>query len=226
MNCVITDHDYFSCYKHDVSLCFLESRIIVVSANVFCWLYPTINKVYLILSYLILSYLTSGSGQHGRTKNRLRRKTKFQTHSSENLWVTSGRSEYFWWGLHRGYIFFYLNRHFPWFFWPKQIVKHWQYTKPSWRQNHPPVNTMTTHNHNTITSHGEQPQLSRYTHLDWLKGSWATAAPIPGRVWFGLELSCDSEKRSYLQAACRLGKKQQGQVCLPNSGRRHMLPDH
>ena len=54
---------------------------------------------------------TSGSGQHGRTKNRLRRKTKFQTHSSENLWVTSGRSEYFWWGLHRGYNF-YLNRHF------------------------------------------------------------------------------------------------------------------
>ena len=55
MNCVFTDHDYFSCYKHDVSLCFLESRIIAVSANVFCWLYPTINKVYLILSYLILS---------------------------------------------------------------------------------------------------------------------------------------------------------------------------
>ena len=54
MNCVFTDHDYFSCYKHDVSLCFLESRIIAVSANVFCWLYPTINKVYLILSYLIL----------------------------------------------------------------------------------------------------------------------------------------------------------------------------
>ena len=53
----------------------------------------------------------SGSGQHGRTKNQLRRKTKFQTHSSENLWVTSGRSEYFWWGLHRGYNF-YLNRHF------------------------------------------------------------------------------------------------------------------
>ena len=53
MNCVFTDHDYFSCYKHDVSLCFLESRIIAVSANVFCLLYPTINKVYLILSYLI-----------------------------------------------------------------------------------------------------------------------------------------------------------------------------
>ena len=51
MNCVFTDHDYFSCYKHDVSLCFLESRIIAVSANVFCGLYPTINKVYLILSY-------------------------------------------------------------------------------------------------------------------------------------------------------------------------------
>ena len=68
------------------------------------------------------------------------------------------------------------------------IVKHWQYTKPSWRQNHPTVNTMTTHNHITTTSHGEQPQLSRYTHLDWLKGRWATAAPIPGRVWFGLEL--------------------------------------
>ena len=29
-------YDYFSCYKHDVSLCFLESRIIAVSANVFC----------------------------------------------------------------------------------------------------------------------------------------------------------------------------------------------
>ena len=58
MNCVFTDHDYFSCYKNDVSLCFLESRIIAVSASVFCWLYPTINKVYLILSYLILSYLT------------------------------------------------------------------------------------------------------------------------------------------------------------------------
>ena len=57
MNCVFTDHDYFSCYKNDVSLCFLESRIIAVSASVFCWLYPTINKVYLILSYLILSYL-------------------------------------------------------------------------------------------------------------------------------------------------------------------------
>ena len=36
MNCVFTDHDYFSCYKHDVSLCFLESRIIAVSANAFC----------------------------------------------------------------------------------------------------------------------------------------------------------------------------------------------
>ena len=35
-----------------------RSRIIAVSANVFCCLYPTINKVYLILSYLILSYLT------------------------------------------------------------------------------------------------------------------------------------------------------------------------
>ena len=35
MNCVFTDHDYFSCYKNDVSLCFLESRIIAVSASVF-----------------------------------------------------------------------------------------------------------------------------------------------------------------------------------------------
>ena len=40
MNCVFTDHDYFSCYKHDVSLCFRESRIIAVSANVFLLIVP------------------------------------------------------------------------------------------------------------------------------------------------------------------------------------------
>ena len=35
----------------------IYSRTIASIANVFCWLYPTLNKVYLILSYLILSYL-------------------------------------------------------------------------------------------------------------------------------------------------------------------------
>ena len=34
----------------------IYSRTIASIANVFCWLYPTLNKVYLILSYLILSY--------------------------------------------------------------------------------------------------------------------------------------------------------------------------
>ena len=38
---------------------FLESRIIAVSANVFFLLYPTINKVYLILSYRLRYYQTS-----------------------------------------------------------------------------------------------------------------------------------------------------------------------
>ena len=38
--------------KHDVSLYFLKSRIIAVPANVFCWLYPTMDKVYLILSWI------------------------------------------------------------------------------------------------------------------------------------------------------------------------------
>ena len=57
MNWIFTKHhSLLHCYKHDVSLCFLESRIIAASANVFCWLYPTINKVYLIWSYLILSH--------------------------------------------------------------------------------------------------------------------------------------------------------------------------
>ena len=37
----------------------IYSRTIASIANVFCWLYPTLNKVYLILSYLILSYLRS-----------------------------------------------------------------------------------------------------------------------------------------------------------------------
>ena len=32
----------------------MYSRTIASIANVFCWLYPTLNKVYLILSYLIL----------------------------------------------------------------------------------------------------------------------------------------------------------------------------
>ena len=36
----------------------IYSRTIASIANVFCWLYLTLNKVYLILSYLILSYLT------------------------------------------------------------------------------------------------------------------------------------------------------------------------
>ena len=41
-----------SCYKHDVSLCFLKSRIVAASANVlYYYLQTTINKVYLILSY-------------------------------------------------------------------------------------------------------------------------------------------------------------------------------
>ena len=31
----------------------IYSRTIASIANVFCWLYPTLNKVYLILSYLI-----------------------------------------------------------------------------------------------------------------------------------------------------------------------------
>ena len=35
----------------------IYSRTIASIANVFCWLYPTLNKVYLILFYLILSYL-------------------------------------------------------------------------------------------------------------------------------------------------------------------------
>ena len=51
-----------SCYKYDVSLCFLKSRIIAVSANVFCWFYPTINKVYFILSYLI--FVSSSQLRH------------------------------------------------------------------------------------------------------------------------------------------------------------------
>ena len=33
----------------------IYSRTIASIANVFCWLYPTLNKVYLILFYLILS---------------------------------------------------------------------------------------------------------------------------------------------------------------------------
>ena len=32
----------------------IYSRTIASIANVFCWLYPTLNKVYLILSYLVL----------------------------------------------------------------------------------------------------------------------------------------------------------------------------
>ena len=41
-----------------VAMFLWRSRIIAVSANVFsCCLYPTINKVYLILSYLILAVL-------------------------------------------------------------------------------------------------------------------------------------------------------------------------
>ena len=35
--------------------CVIYSRTIASIANVFCWLYPTLNKVYLILSF-ILSY--------------------------------------------------------------------------------------------------------------------------------------------------------------------------
>ena len=31
----------------------IYSRTIAPVANVFCWLYPTLNKIYLILSYLI-----------------------------------------------------------------------------------------------------------------------------------------------------------------------------
>ena len=32
----------------------IYSRTIAPVANVFCWLYPTLNKIYLILSYLII----------------------------------------------------------------------------------------------------------------------------------------------------------------------------
>ena len=34
----------------------IYSRTIAAVGHVFCWLYPTLNKMYLILSYLILSY--------------------------------------------------------------------------------------------------------------------------------------------------------------------------
>ena len=37
----------------------IYSRTIASIANVYCWLYPTLNKVYLNLSYLILSYLST-----------------------------------------------------------------------------------------------------------------------------------------------------------------------
>ena len=37
----------------------IYSQTIASVANVFCWLYPILNKVYLILYYVILSYLKS-----------------------------------------------------------------------------------------------------------------------------------------------------------------------
>ena len=50
----------FACYYYFMLrlciLCYL-CRTIALVATVICWLYPTLNKFYPILSYLILSYL-------------------------------------------------------------------------------------------------------------------------------------------------------------------------
>ena len=44
----------FACYLYIVVVCFIYSRTLAPGATVICWLYPTQNKFYLILSYLIL----------------------------------------------------------------------------------------------------------------------------------------------------------------------------
>ena len=43
----------------------INSRIIAVSANVFCWLYPTINKVYLILTEISAEWPPPPTWRHG-----------------------------------------------------------------------------------------------------------------------------------------------------------------
>ena len=42
----------FACYLYIVVVCFIYSRTLALGATVICWLYPTQNKFYLILSYL------------------------------------------------------------------------------------------------------------------------------------------------------------------------------
>ena len=46
----------------------IYSGTIASIANVFCWLYPTLNKVYLILSYLILSLIPAWISNHMSNK--------------------------------------------------------------------------------------------------------------------------------------------------------------
>ena len=46
----------FACYLYIVVVCFIYSRTLAPGATVICWLYPTQNEFYLILSYLIDNY--------------------------------------------------------------------------------------------------------------------------------------------------------------------------
>ena len=51
-------------------LCFL-CRTIALAATVICWMYPTLNKLYLILSYLTFSYLWFQALATGRSDQDL-----------------------------------------------------------------------------------------------------------------------------------------------------------
>ena len=49
----------FACNLYIVVVCFIYSRTLAPRATVICWLYPTQNKFYLILSYLDNMYLNA-----------------------------------------------------------------------------------------------------------------------------------------------------------------------